>query len=142
MVLLFLLLIAAITLIVIGAAVDGMLYLASVGTLLLVVGVLYLAVRSVLHRRRPAHRGPLPTAGPPGPSATRGRADGHAHRSRTLVRSRPPSPPAPRPLSYEAPGRSARGLALVRTPPTVTGPRDGRRSGGSTGPGFLSRSGS
>ncbi|WP_204116829.1 hypothetical protein [Streptomyces sp. CS081A] len=55
MVLLILLLIAAITLIVIGAAVDGMLYLASIGTLLFVVGALYLAVRSVLHRRRPAH---------------------------------------------------------------------------------------
>ncbi|MFJ4871347.1 hypothetical protein [Streptomyces sp. NPDC088757] len=55
MVLFPVLLIAAIALIVIGAAVDGMLYLASVGTLLLIVGVLHLAVRSVLRRRHPAH---------------------------------------------------------------------------------------
>ncbi|MFF4870172.1 hypothetical protein ACIPQA_15510 [Streptomyces sp. NPDC090109] len=55
MVLLPVLLIAAIALIVIGATVDGMLYLASIGTLLLVVGVLSLAVRSVLRHRRPAH---------------------------------------------------------------------------------------
>ncbi|WP_199837053.1 MULTISPECIES: hypothetical protein [unclassified Streptomyces] len=55
MVLLPLLLIAAIALIVIGATVDGMLYLASIGTLLLIADVLCLAARSMLHRRRPAH---------------------------------------------------------------------------------------
>ncbi|MFI6005224.1 hypothetical protein ACIA98_33315 [Streptomyces sp. NPDC051366] len=42
-------------LIIIGATVDGMLYLLSAGVLLLIADVLYLAVRSVLRRRRPAH---------------------------------------------------------------------------------------
>ncbi|MDX2293014.1 MULTISPECIES: hypothetical protein [Streptomyces] len=42
----------AITLIVIGAVVDGMLYLLSTGVLLLVVAVLYLLVRSILRSRR------------------------------------------------------------------------------------------
>ncbi|MEN8650036.1 hypothetical protein ABCR94_05170 [Streptomyces sp. 21So2-11] len=49
------LLIAAIALIILGATVEGMLYLVSVGVLLLIADVLYLAVRSVLRRRRPAH---------------------------------------------------------------------------------------
>ncbi|MFI6003655.1 hypothetical protein ACIA98_25100 [Streptomyces sp. NPDC051366] len=55
MALFYLLLIAAIVLIIIGATVDGMLYLVSAGVLLLIADVLYLAVRSVLRRRRPAH---------------------------------------------------------------------------------------
>ena len=47
---------SAIALIVIGAAVDGMLYLLSTGVLLLIAAVLYLLVRSVSRmRRRPAH---------------------------------------------------------------------------------------
>ncbi|MFD5147766.1 hypothetical protein [Streptomyces sp. NPDC058401] len=50
-----LLLTAAIVLIIIGATTEGMLYLVSAGVLLLIADVLYLAVRSVLHRRRPAH---------------------------------------------------------------------------------------
>lgn len=53
MVLFLALLIAAIVLIVIGAAVDGMLYLLSAGVLLAVADVLYLAVRSM---RRSPHR--------------------------------------------------------------------------------------
>lgn len=55
MALFYLLLIAAIVLIIIGATVDGMLDLVSAGVLLLIADVLYLAVRSVLRRRRPAH---------------------------------------------------------------------------------------
>ncbi|WP_017237637.1 hypothetical protein [Streptomyces sp. SS] len=43
---------SAITLIVIGAVVDGMPYLLSTGVLLLVVAVLYLLVRSILRSRR------------------------------------------------------------------------------------------
>ncbi|MCT9082501.1 hypothetical protein [Streptomyces fulvoviolaceus] len=48
---------SAIALIVIGAVVDGLLYLLSTGVLLLIAAVLYLLVRSVSrsHRRRPAH---------------------------------------------------------------------------------------
>lgn len=47
----------AVALVVIGAAVDGMLYLLSTGVLLLIAAVLYLLVRSVSRsrRRRPAH---------------------------------------------------------------------------------------
>ncbi|WP_369174445.1 hypothetical protein AB5J49_43790 [Streptomyces sp. R28] len=56
MVFVLVLLICAITLIVIGAVVDGMLYLLSTGVLLLIAAVLYLLVRSVSRmRRRPAH---------------------------------------------------------------------------------------
>ncbi|MGN9791901.1 hypothetical protein ACTMTU_12530 [Streptomyces sp. OZ13] len=56
MVLFLILLGSAITLIVIGALVDGMPYLLSTGVLLLVVAVLYLLVRSILRscRGRPA----------------------------------------------------------------------------------------
>ncbi|MFF5712059.1 hypothetical protein [Streptomyces sp. TLI_105] len=43
---------SAMALIVIGAVVDGMLYLLSTGVLLLVVAVLYLLVRSILRSRR------------------------------------------------------------------------------------------
>ncbi|GHJ97430.1 hypothetical protein SNE510_69490 [Streptomyces sp. NE5-10] len=43
---------SAIALIVIGAVVDGMLYLVSIGVLLLVVAVLYLLVRSIVRSRR------------------------------------------------------------------------------------------
>ncbi|MFM9448406.1 hypothetical protein [Streptomyces acidiscabies] len=51
-----LLLVCGIALIVIGAAVDGLLYLLSTGVLLLIAAVLYLLVRSVSRsRRRPAH---------------------------------------------------------------------------------------
>ncbi|MFD9406083.1 hypothetical protein ACFWBN_03530 [Streptomyces sp. NPDC059989] len=42
-------------LIIVGATVDGLLYLVSAGVLLLIADVLYLAVRSALRRRRPAH---------------------------------------------------------------------------------------
>ncbi|WP_202527600.1 hypothetical protein ACHGLA_28005 [Streptomyces sp. YH02] len=50
---LFLILLSgAIALIVIGAVVDGMLYLVSIGVLLLVVAVLYLLVRSIVRSRR------------------------------------------------------------------------------------------
>ncbi|GGS01315.1 hypothetical protein Snoj_71840 [Streptomyces nojiriensis] len=49
----YLLLTAAIVLIIVGATVEGMLYLVSAGVLLLIADVLYLAVRSVLRRRRP-----------------------------------------------------------------------------------------
>ncbi|MFD4561224.1 hypothetical protein [Streptomyces sp. NPDC058469] len=46
----------AIALVVIGAVVDGMLYLLSIGVLLVIAAVLYLLVRSVSRsRRRPAH---------------------------------------------------------------------------------------
>ncbi|MGN9758024.1 hypothetical protein [Streptomyces sp. SD31] len=46
----------AIALVVIGAVVDGMLYLLSIGVLLLIAAVLYLLVRSVSRsRRRSAH---------------------------------------------------------------------------------------
>ncbi|MDO0911047.1 hypothetical protein QQM39_09335 [Streptomyces sp. DT2A-34] len=46
----------AIALVVIGAVVDGMLYLLSIGVLLLIAAVLYLLVRSVSRsHRRPAH---------------------------------------------------------------------------------------
>lgn len=55
MALFYLLLTAAMVLIIIGATVDGMLYLTSIGVMLLIADVLYLAVRSVLRRRRPAH---------------------------------------------------------------------------------------
>ncbi|MFJ7270443.1 hypothetical protein ACIQV3_28045 [Streptomyces sp. NPDC099050] len=55
MALFYLLLTAAIVLVIVGATVDGMLYLVSAGVLLLIADFLYLAVRSVLHRRRPAH---------------------------------------------------------------------------------------
>jgi hypothetical protein len=51
MVLFLILFIAGIALVAIGAAVDGMLYLMSIGVLLLIVDLLYLAVRST---RRPA----------------------------------------------------------------------------------------
>ncbi|MFD9302579.1 hypothetical protein ACFWCB_07785 [Streptomyces sp. NPDC060048] len=54
MVLFSLLLTAAIVLIIIGATVDGMLYLVTAGVLLLIADVLHLAVRSVLRRRRQA----------------------------------------------------------------------------------------
>ncbi|MFC4608639.1 hypothetical protein ACFYWY_35215 [Streptomyces sp. NPDC002870] len=47
---------SAIALVVIGAVVDGLLYLLSTGVLLAVVAVLYLLVRSISRsRRRPAH---------------------------------------------------------------------------------------
>ncbi|MER6677323.1 hypothetical protein [Streptomyces sp. NPDC000983] len=49
---LILLISIAVALIVIGAIVDGMLYLLSIGVLLLVVGVMYLLVRSILRSRR------------------------------------------------------------------------------------------
>ncbi|MEU6986225.1 hypothetical protein ABZ946_22760 [Streptomyces sp. NPDC046324] len=52
MVIFLILLVSAITLIIIGAVVDGMLYLLSIGVLLLVVAVLYLLVRSILRLRR------------------------------------------------------------------------------------------
>ncbi|MFH8576951.1 hypothetical protein [Streptomyces zaomyceticus] len=52
MFLFLILLSSAIALIVIGAVVDGMLYLVSTGVLLLVVAVLYLMVRSILRSRR------------------------------------------------------------------------------------------
>ncbi|MER5757774.1 hypothetical protein [Streptomyces sp. NPDC002082] len=55
MALFYLLLTAAIVLIIIGATVDGMLHLISAGVLLLIADVLYLAARSVLRSRRPAH---------------------------------------------------------------------------------------
>ncbi|WP_314244621.1 hypothetical protein [Streptomyces sp. DSM 40907] len=55
MALFYLLLTASIVLIIVGAAIEGMLYLVSAGVLLLIADVLYLAVRSVLRRRRPAH---------------------------------------------------------------------------------------
>ncbi|MFF4371529.1 hypothetical protein [Streptomyces sp. NPDC001594] len=55
MALFHLLLTASIVLIIVGATVEGMLYLVSAGVLLLTADVLYLAVRSVLRRRRPAH---------------------------------------------------------------------------------------
>ncbi|MFI6495661.1 hypothetical protein [Streptomyces sp. NPDC050564] len=46
----------AIALVVIGAIVDGMPYLLSIGVLLLIAAVLYLLVGSVSRsRRRPAH---------------------------------------------------------------------------------------
>ncbi|MFD9053073.1 hypothetical protein [Streptomyces zaomyceticus] len=52
MFLFLILLSSAIALIVIGAVVDGMLYLVSTGVLLLVVAVLYLLVRSIVRSRR------------------------------------------------------------------------------------------
>ncbi|MFF4097133.1 hypothetical protein ACFYYY_25690 [Streptomyces sp. NPDC001834] len=52
MVLFLILLSSAIALIVIGAVVDGMLYLLSTGVLLLVVAVMYLLARSILRSRR------------------------------------------------------------------------------------------
>ncbi|MFC8271249.1 hypothetical protein ACFUJR_01630 [Streptomyces sp. NPDC057271] len=58
MALFLILLISAIALIIIGAVVDGMLYLLSIGVLLLVVAVLYLLVRSVLRSRRRRPTGP------------------------------------------------------------------------------------
>lgn len=49
------LLIAGIALVAVGAAVDGMLYLTSIGVLLLIVDLLYLATRSIWRStRRPA----------------------------------------------------------------------------------------
>ncbi|MDR6976983.1 NADH:ubiquinone oxidoreductase subunit K [Streptomyces sp. 3330] len=55
MVLFLALLIAGIALVAIGAAVDGMLYLMSVGVLLLIADLLYLAARSIWRStRRPA----------------------------------------------------------------------------------------
>jgi hypothetical protein len=47
MVLFLTLLVAGIALIAVGAAVDGMLYLASAGVLLLIADLLYLAARSL-----------------------------------------------------------------------------------------------
>jgi hypothetical protein len=56
MVFFLVLLSGAIALVVIGAVVDGMLYLLSIGVLLVIAAVLYLLVRSVSRsRRRPAH---------------------------------------------------------------------------------------
>ncbi|MCY0929422.1 hypothetical protein OTB20_25130 [Streptomyces sp. H27-H1] len=56
MTLFYLLLIAAIVLIVVGATVEGMLYLTSAGVLLLIADVLYLAGRSMWRTtHRPAH---------------------------------------------------------------------------------------
>ncbi|MEU7664487.1 hypothetical protein [Streptomyces lincolnensis] len=56
MVFFLVLLICGIALIVIGAVVDGLLYLLSTGVLLLIAAVLYLLVRSISRsRRRPAH---------------------------------------------------------------------------------------
>ncbi|UYQ65966.1 hypothetical protein [Streptomyces peucetius] len=52
MFLFLILLSSAIALIVIGAVVDGTLYLLSTGVLLLVVAVMYLLVRSILRSRR------------------------------------------------------------------------------------------
>nr|WP_274562843.1 hypothetical protein [Streptomyces spiramyceticus] len=53
-VLFLLVLVVAIVLGIIGVAVEGMLYLLSIGVVLLVAGVAYLAVRSALgSRRRP-----------------------------------------------------------------------------------------
>ncbi|WP_230195034.1 hypothetical protein [Streptomyces coriariae] len=55
MVLFLALLIAGIALVAIGAAVDGVLYLMSVGVLLLIADLLYLAARSIWRStRRPA----------------------------------------------------------------------------------------
>ncbi len=55
MILFLALLIAGIALIAIGAAVDGTLYLLSIGVLLLIADLLYLAARSVRRScRRPA----------------------------------------------------------------------------------------
>lgn len=49
------LLIAGIALVAIGAAVDGMLYLTSIGVLLLIADLLYLGARSIWRStRRPA----------------------------------------------------------------------------------------
>lgn len=56
MALFLVLLSSAIALVIIGAVVDGKLYLLSIGVLLLVVAVLYLLVRSISRSgRRPAH---------------------------------------------------------------------------------------
>lgn len=55
MVLFLTLLIAGIALVAVGAAVDGLLYLMSIGVLLLIVDLLYLAARSIWRStRRPA----------------------------------------------------------------------------------------
>jgi hypothetical protein len=55
MVLFLILLIAGIALVAIGASVDGMPYLMSIGVLLLIVDLLYLAARSIWRStRRPA----------------------------------------------------------------------------------------
>lgn len=56
MVFFLILLIAGIAMVVIGAAVDGMLYLMSTGVLLLIGGLLYLTAHSIGRstRRRPA----------------------------------------------------------------------------------------
>ncbi|MET9622211.1 hypothetical protein ABZZ37_15765 [Streptomyces sp. NPDC006464] len=58
MVLFLILLGSAVALIIIGAVVDGMLYLLSTGVLLLLVAVLYLLLHSVLRSRRRRHTGP------------------------------------------------------------------------------------
>jgi NADH:ubiquinone oxidoreductase subunit K len=50
------LLIAGIALVAIGAAVDGMFYLMSIGVLLLIVDLLYLAARSIWRSTRPPAR--------------------------------------------------------------------------------------
>ncbi|MGW6691927.1 hypothetical protein [Streptomyces sp. NPDC054961] len=55
MVLAYLLLTASLVPIIVGATVEGMLYLVFASALLLIADVPYLAVRSVLRRRRPAH---------------------------------------------------------------------------------------
>ncbi|MFC9621137.1 hypothetical protein ACFTXM_14405 [Streptomyces sp. NPDC056930] len=52
MILFLVLLVFAIVLVIIGAAVEGMQYLLSIGVLLLIADVGYLAVRSALRRRR------------------------------------------------------------------------------------------
>ncbi|MFG2714122.1 hypothetical protein ACGFX2_26740 [Streptomyces goshikiensis] len=56
MVLFLALFIAALALVVIGLSVDGMLYLMSIGVLLLIADLLYLAGRSMWRStHRPAH---------------------------------------------------------------------------------------
>ncbi|MFE7764766.1 hypothetical protein [Streptomyces sp. NPDC057438] len=52
MVLFLILLVAGIALVAIGAAVDGMFYLMSIGVLLLIVALLYLAARSIRRSTR------------------------------------------------------------------------------------------
>ncbi|HET6355468.1 hypothetical protein [Streptomyces sp.] len=52
MVLFLVVLFVAIVLGIIGVAVEGMLYLLSIGVLLLLAGLAYLAVRSALRSRR------------------------------------------------------------------------------------------
>ncbi|MFJ3228307.1 hypothetical protein ACIPJS_33835 [Streptomyces sp. NPDC086783] len=50
------LLTAGTALVAIGAAVDGMLYLTSIGVLLLVISLLYLATRSIWRTTHPRDR--------------------------------------------------------------------------------------